>query len=94
MDESMSDDDERKQAEEDDTPSIEEIVEAFLAEKTTPDRAVFTTTEELVAAARAWCGEKGEHAFGRVMIARALKRRGLKPFRTNTRRGWRGVRIR
>lgn len=71
-----------------------EIVEAFLAEKTTPDRTVFTTTADLVAAARAWCGERGEHAFGRVMIARALKRRGCTQGRTNANRGWRGVRIR
>ncbi len=75
-------------------PSIEAVVEAFLADSTTPDRSTFTSTADIMAAARAWCDDRGEFRFGRRMLAKQLQQHGCKPQRTNTQRGWRGVRLR
>jgi hypothetical protein len=75
-------------------PTIEAVVEAFLADSTSPDRASFTSTADIMAAARAWCDDRGEFRFGRRLLAKQLQQRGCKPQRTNTQRGWRGVRLR
>lgn len=75
-------------------PKVEEIVEAFLETRTVVDRQAYTSTQDLLAAATAWANERGEFHFGKRMLARQLRARGAVPQRTNTQRGWRGVRLR
>ena len=75
-------------------PTLDEVVEAFLAEKTDVEKQAYTSTQDLLAAATAWCNEKGEFHFGKRLLARQLRARGAVPQRSATQRGWRGVRLR
>jgi len=75
---------------------IDAAVAAFLAEAIVEDKsdAGFTSTAELVAAARQWCDEKNEYRFGARALARHLRRNGFQQWNTGRIRGWKGVRLR
>lgn len=73
---------------------VDAVVDAFLADVCeATSGATFTSTAELVAAARHWCDEREEFRFGARALAKALHQRGLQRHSTGVKRGWRGVRL-
>lgn len=70
-------------------------VAAFVEAVVAVDRRAFTSTAEIMSAAREWCAENGELTFGPRQLAAQLKRRrGVQPHSNGQRRGWRGVKLR
>ena len=69
-------------------------VDGFLAEAVTPARNHFTSTADIMAAAREWTDDRDEHRFGSRALAKALRERGVKKHSNGQRRGWRGVKLR
>jgi hypothetical protein len=74
---------------------IDSAVRAFLEDSTIQDKPEgFTSTAELVAAARQWCDERGEYRFGARALAQHLRKQGYLKWNNGRVRGWRGVRLR
>jgi len=70
-------------------------VAAFVEAVVAVDRRAFTSTAEIMSAAREWCAENGELTFGPRQLAAQLKRRrGVQPHSNGQRRGWRGIKLR
>ncbi len=73
---------------------IDTAVQAFLDDAVSRDPKTFTSTADLIAAARQWCDARGEYPFGARALARHLRQRGFPPWNTGKLRGWVGVRLR
>lgn len=73
--------------------SDEATAAAFIQDALEGDKAAFTSTAELMAAARAWCAEKDEFRFGTKVLARRLRAAGCRQHSTGSHRGWKGVRL-
>ena len=70
-------------------------VAAFVEAIVAVDRRAFTSTAEIMAAARVWCAENDALPFGPRALAEQLKRRrGVQAHSNGQRRGWRGVKLR
>jgi hypothetical protein len=68
---------------------------AFVEAVVAVDRRAFTSTAEIMTAARAWCDDNGALPFGpRALAAQLKRRRGVQPHSNGQRRGWRGVKLR
>ena len=67
---------------------------AFVGEACAPNRKAFTSTAEIMAAARGWCDEHAAKPFGPRTLASQLRRMGGQPHSNGTRRGWRGIKLR
>src|SRR4029077_12496053 len=67
---------------------------AFVGESCEPNRKAFTSTAEIMAAARGWCDEHAAMPFGPRTLASQLRRMGGQPHSNGTRRGWRGIKLR
>jgi len=66
----------------------------FLDEATTPENEAFTSTAELMNAARQWVDAREGYRFGSRALAEAMRRRGGQKHSNGMRRGWKGVRLR
>jgi hypothetical protein len=67
---------------------------AFVGESCEPNRKAFTSTAEIMAAARGWCDEHAAMPFGPRTLASQLRRMGGQPHSNGIRRGWRGIKLR
>jgi hypothetical protein len=68
---------------------------AFVEAVVAVDRRAFTSTAEIMTAARAWCDDNGALPFGpRALAAQLKRRRGVQPHSNGQRRGWRGIKLR
>lgn len=67
---------------------------AFVGDSCKPNRKAFTSTAEIMAAARGWCDEHGAMPFGPRTLAGQLRRMGGQPHSNGQRRGWRGIKLR
>lgn len=75
--------------------ALTDAVAAFVDAAVTLNRKAFTSTAEIMAAARAWCDENEALPFGpRALAAQLKRRRGVQAHSNGQRRGWRGVKLR
>lgn len=76
-------------------PPSPDAAAAFVEASVAVDRRAFTSTAEIMAAARVWCAENDLPVFHPRALAEQLKRRrGVQAHSNGQRRGWRGVKLR